>query len=266
MNDKDEERISPYTGTESMVQHFTATKNVYGTIREPPTLKTPDDLTHLPSLQALHILKIQLKAASILGDVTRITIIPTALQQLIPHDVRIDYIPSPSLRDRMILFQDYYDPEEVFELLSTKTKFIGGDTRDSRNWVPDPKFSERYWFLSHQLVDYHSGEGALIPEFIDAIIASQREKETKMKRLKKEKEEQERLRKEETNAKKPSNNNNNNNHTTTTSNNSTSTTSTTTNSTLSSISLDSNNRARRPPISSVRKERSSNIRSLPLDL
>ncbi|KAI9482611.1 hypothetical protein BDB00DRAFT_741081, partial [Zychaea mexicana] len=118
-----------------------------------PTLKTPDDLSHLPSLQALHVLKMQLKAASILGDKTRISLTPTALQRLIPHDVRIDYCPGPSLRDRMILFQGFYDPDEVFELLSTRTMFIGGDPRDTRNWVPDPKFSERYWFLSHQLVD-----------------------------------------------------------------------------------------------------------------
>ena len=176
---------------------------------------------------------------------------------MIPHDVRIDYCPSPSLRDRMILFQEYYDVDEVFELLTTKTRFIGGDTRDARNWVPDPKFSERYWFLSHQLLDHHPGECALIPEFIDAIIASQRDKEQKTRRLRKEKEEQERLREEKINAKKVRNN------ASTTNNGSTSTT----NTTLSSTSTDnSSNTAGRPPISSVRSERSSNIRSLPLDL
>ncbi|KAI8140497.1 hypothetical protein BJV82DRAFT_622821 [Fennellomyces sp. T-0311] len=135
----------------------------------------------------------------------------------------------------MILFQGFYDADECFELLSKKTMFIGGDPRDTRNWVPHPTFSEKFWFLSHQLVDHHSGECALIPEIIDAILANQRQKEEEIKRIQKEKEEREREEEEEVSS------------------------SVRTTSARSSA-------ARRAPLSSVRSERSSNIRSLPLDL
>lgn len=57
------------------------------------------------------------------------------------------------MRDRLILFQGLYDADECFQLLSSKTMFVGGDLRISRNWVPPPEFSEKFWFLSHHLFD-----------------------------------------------------------------------------------------------------------------
>lgn len=57
------------------------------------------------------------------------------------------------MRDRLILFQGLYDADECFQLLSSKTMFVRGDLRNSRNWVPPPEFSEKFWFLSHHLVD-----------------------------------------------------------------------------------------------------------------
>jgi hypothetical protein len=76
-----------------------------------------------------------------------------ALQRVIPHDHRIDYIPSAAIRDRMIIFQDYYNIDDCFEFLTLNTVFKGGDVRDSRNWVVDPKYSMKYWFICHQLVE-----------------------------------------------------------------------------------------------------------------
>ncbi|KAI8366652.1 uncharacterized protein BYT42DRAFT_485564, partial [Radiomyces spectabilis] len=128
-------------------------KPIKGTIIEPPALKTPDDLTHMPPLQALHILRLQLKMGSILGNLTALALWPTALQRLIPHDVRIDYIPSAYLRDRMILFQEFYDLDDCFQLLTTETLFLGGDIRDNRNWVMPKSFTDKFWFFSHELVD-----------------------------------------------------------------------------------------------------------------
>ncbi|KAI9323167.1 hypothetical protein BX666DRAFT_1843110, partial [Dichotomocladium elegans] len=147
------DNLLPSTGPESMVSTFAAVTPAVGTITEKPALKTPCDLEHMPALQALHILRLQLKCSSILGDKSRSVFTPTALQRLISHDVRIDYIPLGSMRDRMILFQGLYDADDCFELLSTKTMFIGGEERDSRNWIIHPSFSEKYWFLSHHLVD-----------------------------------------------------------------------------------------------------------------
>lgn len=67
----------PTAGPESMVSSFTATKPVVGTIHNSPTLKTPSDLAHMPSLQAHHILRLQLKCSSILGDKTRFAFTPS---------------------------------------------------------------------------------------------------------------------------------------------------------------------------------------------
>lgn len=79
--------------------------------------------------------------------------LPAALQRVIPHDIRIDFVPGASIRDRMILFQDYYNIDDCFQFLTRKSVFMGGDIRDTRNWVVDPKYSLQFWFISHLLVD-----------------------------------------------------------------------------------------------------------------
>lgn len=81
-----------------------------------------------------------------------------ALQRVIPHDIRIDYVPGASIRDRMIIFQDYYNMDDCFQFLTQNTVFMGGDVRDTRNWVIDPEYSLKFWFLSHQLVDQSYNE------------------------------------------------------------------------------------------------------------
>ncbi|KAG2229655.1 hypothetical protein INT48_000616 [Thamnidium elegans] len=128
-------------------------KPLVGVIYEPPLLKTSEDFVNMPSSQALHILRLQLKLGSILGNMTPAALLPTALQRVIPHDLRIDYVPGASIRDRMILFQGYYDIDECFDYLTQKSVFMGGDVRDSRNWEVDPKYSMQFWFISHLLVD-----------------------------------------------------------------------------------------------------------------
>ncbi|KAL7309916.1 hypothetical protein PS15m_010738 [Mucor circinelloides] len=128
-------------------------KPVIGVLFEPPALRTSEDIINMPTLQALHILRLQLKLGSILGSMTPAALLPTALQRVIPHDIRIDYVPGASIRDRMIIFQDYYNMDDCFQFLTQNTVFMGGDVRDTRNWVIDPEYSMKFWFLSHQLVD-----------------------------------------------------------------------------------------------------------------
>ncbi|KAI7897309.1 uncharacterized protein EV154DRAFT_390139, partial [Mucor mucedo] len=128
-------------------------KPIIGVISEPPSLKTSEDFVNMPSLQALHILRLQLKLGSILGNLIPAALLPTALQRVIPHDIRIDFVPGASIRDRMIIFQDYYNVDDCFQFLTQKSVFMGGDVRDTRNWVVDPKYSLQFWFISHLLVD-----------------------------------------------------------------------------------------------------------------
>ncbi|CEI97817.1 hypothetical protein RMCBS344292_11942 [Rhizopus microsporus] len=128
-------------------------KPLKGVILQPPSLKTADDFVHMPPLQAVHITKLQLKIASIMGPNTQLALAPTTLQKLIPHDLRIDYIPGPSLRDRMILFQDYFDVDECFQYLTQSTVFTGGDVRVPRNWRTGSDYTSKFWFCAHEFID-----------------------------------------------------------------------------------------------------------------
>jgi hypothetical protein len=52
-------------------------KPVVGVIFEPPPLRTSEDFVNMPTLQALHILRLQLKLGSILGNMTAATLLPS---------------------------------------------------------------------------------------------------------------------------------------------------------------------------------------------
>lgn len=72
-------------------------------------------------------------------------------QLTIPHDPRIDLIPAPHMRDRMILFRDQFDLDDCFRCLLGHSVFHGGDPAIAANWQLPPEFFEKYWFLT---IDY----------------------------------------------------------------------------------------------------------------
>ncbi|KAI9277430.1 hypothetical protein BY458DRAFT_504960 [Sporodiniella umbellata] len=72
---------------------------------------------------------------------------PTELQRRVPHDARIDLIPGPNVRDLMIVFQDYYDSNELFNYLIEHAVFIGGELANPDCWFVPPEFISRYWFF-----------------------------------------------------------------------------------------------------------------------
>ncbi|GAA5815311.1 hypothetical protein MFLAVUS_008817 [Mucor flavus] len=78
---------------------------------------------------------------------TRALFIPTELQRSIPHDTRIDVVPGAALRDHMILFQDFYDANELFSYLAESSVFLGGKLGNPDSWFVPPNFFKRYWFL-----------------------------------------------------------------------------------------------------------------------
>ncbi|KAI9483794.1 MAG: hypothetical protein EXX96DRAFT_559703 [Benjaminiella poitrasii] len=77
----------------------------------------------------------------------RYLLTPTELQQHVPHDPRIDLIPGPTMRDYMIIFQDYYDANELFGFLLESAVFIGGELGNPDCWFVPPSFMAKYWFL-----------------------------------------------------------------------------------------------------------------------
>lgn len=69
-----EDTQSPSSNSQALTAHQ---KPIIGVISEPPSLKTSEDFVNMPSLQALHILRLQLKLGSILGNMTPAALLPS---------------------------------------------------------------------------------------------------------------------------------------------------------------------------------------------
>ncbi|KAI8975950.1 hypothetical protein BDB01DRAFT_804775 [Pilobolus umbonatus] len=117
----------------------------------PPIMLTDEPITS--NLAAVQILRLQLRiqASSVNKDAPEYNIQPTILQLTIPHDPRIDLIPTSHMRDRMILFRDQFDLDDCFRILLSHSVFHGGDPAVAANWQLPPEFFEKYWFLT---IDY----------------------------------------------------------------------------------------------------------------
>lgn len=51
------------------------------------------------------------------------------------------------MRDLMILYQDFYNANELFKLLSESATFLGGEIGNPDCWFVPPTFIHKYWFL-----------------------------------------------------------------------------------------------------------------------
>ncbi|ORZ12620.1 hypothetical protein BCR42DRAFT_355714 [Absidia repens] len=71
----------------------------------------------------------------------------TPLQRAVAHDARIDLIPCPQMRDRLIIFRDQMDYDRCFSMLLDSAVFHGGDPTLSKNWELPHSFYGDYWFL-----------------------------------------------------------------------------------------------------------------------
>lgn len=47
----------------------------------------------------------------------------------------------------MILFQDFYDANELFDYLADSSVFLGGELGNPDSWFVPPNFFKKYWFL-----------------------------------------------------------------------------------------------------------------------
>jgi hypothetical protein len=56
-------------------------------------------------------------------------------------------IPGAALRDHMILFQDFYNANDLFEYLAESSVFLGGELGNPDSWFVPSNFFRRYWFL-----------------------------------------------------------------------------------------------------------------------
>ncbi|KAF7724344.1 hypothetical protein EC973_001132 [Apophysomyces ossiformis] len=109
-------------------------------LRTPPPYLPSQRL--FPPMSPLEVVD---KFRSMKGDKPLLT--PTELQRTIPHDARIDAVPGPDMRDHMIIFQDFYDADELFNTLLESARFMGGELGNPDCWFVPPSFLRRYWFL-----------------------------------------------------------------------------------------------------------------------
>lgn len=70
---------SPQAIPVTTVSAIKRTQSVKGIIYESPTLKRPEDLTHMPPIQALHVLRLQLKVGSLIGEMVPYALTPSKL-------------------------------------------------------------------------------------------------------------------------------------------------------------------------------------------
>ncbi|KAI8147902.1 hypothetical protein BJV82DRAFT_532003 [Fennellomyces sp. T-0311] len=113
-----------------------------------PVMLTDEPLTsNLAAIQALRM-RLRLQAACVRMSSLPFAIQPTLLQLTIPHDPRIDLIPTPHMRDRMILFRDQFSLDDCFRCLLSGSVFHGGDPAIAANWELPVEFFEKFWFLT----------------------------------------------------------------------------------------------------------------------
>ncbi|KAG2213146.1 hypothetical protein INT47_011295, partial [Mucor saturninus] len=100
----------------------------------------------LPPMTPIDAIR-QMRSIRNLAHGTRALFTPTELQSSIRHDTRIDVVPGAALRDLMILYQDFYDANELFAYLAESSVFLGGEVGNPDAWFVPPSFYKRYWFL-----------------------------------------------------------------------------------------------------------------------
>ncbi|KAI9257598.1 hypothetical protein BY458DRAFT_460826 [Sporodiniella umbellata] len=101
------------------------------------------------SLSAIQRIRLELLVQSTLTDVhSTARLQPTILQLAIPHDPRIDLIPTPHMRDRMILFRDIMDYDRCFDMLLNGAVYHGGDPTMSASWELPAAFFSEFWYLA----------------------------------------------------------------------------------------------------------------------
>lgn len=112
----------------------------------------PDPRTS--SLDGIHYIQLKLSVKTFIRDNSTLTnmaasrLRPSVLQMAVPHDPRIDLIPTQHMRDRMILFRDQMDYDRCFGLIINGATYCGGDPTTSDSWQLPIDFYREFWFLA----------------------------------------------------------------------------------------------------------------------
>ncbi|OZJ04005.1 hypothetical protein BZG36_03627 [Bifiguratus adelaidae] len=114
----------------------------------------PKSYPFIPTYAALRTIHLQLIVQSIFPAFGHKNLIPTPLQLVTNHDVRINYLPMANVRDRILLFQDVLDIDMVTTALRCDSRCWGPEPFSCTSWELPESFFSTYWFLCDQeLVD-----------------------------------------------------------------------------------------------------------------
>ncbi|ORZ22664.1 hypothetical protein BCR42DRAFT_406727 [Absidia repens] len=119
-------------------------------LTQPVMLNNHSDSSVSNNMAAIQALRFRLRIQSALfrENAAPYSAKPSALQMAVPHDARIDLIPTVHMRDRMILFRDQFDLEDCLRLLINEAVFHGGNPSVAANWELPAIFFEKYWYLT----------------------------------------------------------------------------------------------------------------------
>ncbi|KAL7322146.1 hypothetical protein PS15p_211813 [Mucor circinelloides] len=150
--------LSPMSSSAMTDRSDNASRNTFGAensreLPRPSIIAGPSEpiTSNLAAIQTLR-LRLRLQSACVRMQSIPFAIQPTLLQLTIPHDPRIDLIPTPHMRDRMILYRDQFDLDDCFRSLLSGSVFHGGDPAVAGNWQLPEEFFKKYWFLT---IDYN---------------------------------------------------------------------------------------------------------------
>lgn len=142
---------APTPGTHSEMMSVKQEENDDDLLHHRPEHTTssssPSNEPSMSSLGAIQRIRLQLRIQSTLTSFgnTNIRLQPTLLQLAIPHDPRIDLIPTAHMRDRMIIFRDFMDYDRCFSMLLNGAVYHGGDPTMSESWELPAEFFAEFW-------------------------------------------------------------------------------------------------------------------------
>ncbi|KAI8141038.1 hypothetical protein BJV82DRAFT_620582 [Fennellomyces sp. T-0311] len=144
---------SPSMDADETMSRATATTIADMKFEDEDNSSTTNSIPQEPSaasLSAIHRIRLQLRVQSALSNLgqTSVRLQPTLLQLAISHDPRIDLIPTPHMRDRMIIFRDLMDYDRCFSMLLNGAVYHGGDPTMSESWELPPEFFSEFWYLA----------------------------------------------------------------------------------------------------------------------
>ncbi|KAL1921389.1 uncharacterized protein VTP21DRAFT_11105 [Calcarisporiella thermophila] len=130
------------SGDNSSPERDVCERNMVGRCKYHSGKRLYDPNINMNTVEAAAIIAMRLRSGTDIPETGK----PTYLQKTVPHDERIDMVPCPRMRDKLIMFAGNYDIEHFFsELMNTAV--CHGDPLVPQSWEISEGFYEKFPFL-----------------------------------------------------------------------------------------------------------------------